>query len=412
MERVVLHSDLNSFYASVECLYNPTLRGKPVSVCGSVEERHGIVLASTPEAKRYGVKTGDAVWQAKEKCPKLVVVEPHMDRYVRFSKMAREIYSDYSPCVEPFGLDENWIDFTGGGTFADGIHAADEIRSRIRKELGVTVSVGVSFCKSAAKIGSDLRKPDFTNVISKDNFQNIVWPLPASDLWGVGRATLAKLHDMCINTIGQLAGTDPDRLKRRFGVHGIGIWRLANGIDSEPVSLTGTGPPVKSIGNSTTTPHDLVTEEDIKVTTMLLAESVAERMREKRFKCESVQIWIRLANMESCQRQIPLPFPSCTAQRIGEAAAQLILKNWTGEPIRSLGVRACHLMHDGFSQLSLLREFQKEQRQEDLERSVQELRRRFGHFAVQRGVMLAAHSLSDIDTRDEASAQSIAFFRS
>ncbi|MCC8122032.1 MAG: DNA polymerase IV [Oscillospiraceae bacterium] len=411
MDRIILHSDLNAFYASVACLYHPELRGKPVAVCGSVEQRHGIILASTPEAKACNVKTGDAAWQARQKCPNLILVEPHMEQYVLFSTRAREIYADYSPAVEPFGLDESWIDLTGSGTFADAIHTADIIRERIRRELGLTVSIGVSFNKSMAKIGSDLRKPDYTNPIPREGLQEIVWPLPAQDLWGVGRATRGKLARYGIDTIGRLAQTDPEQLRRLFGVNGYTLWQLANGMDQEPVAKTGSARVVKSIGNSTTTPRDLVTEQDIRVTAMLLAESVAERMREQQFKCQTVQVGIRRANLASCERQERLPFPSCTARRIGDAATRLILANWTGDPIRSLGVRGCNLVCDAFPQMSLLAELQQEQKQEDLERTVQNIRHRFGHFSIRRGSMLPEQTLTNLDIRDKASAQSIAFFR-
>lgn len=412
MERVILHSDLNSFYASVECLYDPSLRGKPVSVCGSADLRHGIVLASTPQAKAFGVKTGDAVWQAQQKCKELVIVRPHMDRYVKFSKIARDIYSDFSPCVEPFGLDECWIDLTGTGhLFGSGEHAADEIRQRIKQELGITVSIGVSFNKTMAKLGSDMRKPDFTNVIPKESFKEIVWPLPVSDLLYVGRATTAKLYNIAIQTIGQLARADPDNLKRRFGVVGVMLWQYANGLENEPVSTTGSKRVVKSIGNSTTTPKDLVTPDDIRVTTMVLAESVAERLRNDHFRCRVVQVTIRYANLAWYQRQVQLPFPSCTAQRIGDTAFKLILDNWTGDPLRSLGVRGCNLIDNEYPQMSLLPEVREEQRQEDLEVAMQDIRRRYGHFSIQRGIMVADRKLSDLDTRAADSHQSVAFFR-
>lgn len=411
MDRTILHSDLNSFYASVECLYNPSIRDKPVSVCGSVEERHGIVLASNPLAKKYGIKTGDAVWQAKSKCRELVVVEPHMDRYVRFSKAAREIYSEYSPFVEPYGLDENWIELGSYKAFQNAGNVADTIRNRIKTELGVTVSIGVSFNKSMAKLGSDLRKPDFTNIISKDNFKEIAWPLPTSDLLFVGRSTAQKLHGIGINTIGQLAKAPVDAIQRRLGKNGIRLWQYANGIDDEPVTEKGYQRIVKSVGNSTTTPRDMVSADDVRITTMLLAESVAERMRNKNIRCKTVQVYIRYSNLMSCERQDKLPFPCCTAQRIGNLATKLILNNWTGEPLRSIGVRGCDLITNEFTQLSLMPEIQAEQKQEDLEIAMQDIRRRFGHFSIQRGIMIADRSLSALDTQDKASAHTIAFYR-
>lgn len=393
-------------------MYDRKIADKPVSVCGSVDDRHGICLASNPIAKKFGIKTGDAVWQARQKCRELVVVPPHMDRYVKFSKAAREIYSDYSPFVMPYGLDENWIDITGTThLFGDGVQAANTIRERIKRELGVTVSIGVSFNKSFAKLGSDYKKPDAVTLISKENFKEIVWPLPVSDLLFCGRATTAKLYAIGVETIGQLAKTPTDVLKRRLGVNGLMLWRYANGIDNDPVTNTGIAPAVKSVGNSTTTPRDLETPDEIRVTTMLLAESVAERLRGHRLKCQVVQVSLRYTNLAWFGRQEKLDFPCCTAQRIGDTATKLILKHWTGEPLRSLGVRGCDLIEDDFPQLSLLPEMKKEQKQEDLEIAMQNIRRRFGHFSVQRGIMIAEKRLSDIDTQDEYSAQSVAFYR-
>ena len=411
-ERKILHCDCNSFYASVECLYDPSIRDKPVSVCGSVDDRHGIVLASNPNAKRYGIKVGDAIWQAKQKCRNLVVVHPHMDRYVKFSEAARRIYSDYSPCVMPYGLDENWLEITGTERlFGDGTTVANTIRERIKRELGITVSIGVSFNKSFAKLGSDYKKPDAVTTITKDNYKNIVWPLPASDLLFCGPATTKKLHALGIDTIGQLATAPIDVIKRRLGVNGITLWRYANGIDNDPVTATGERPPIKSVGNSTTTPRDLDTPEAIRVTTMLLAESVAERLRGHRLKCQVVQVSLRYTNLAWFERQQKLEFPCCTAQRIGDTATKLIRENWTGEPLRSLGVRGCDLINDDFPQLSLLSEMRQEQKHEDLEIAMQGLRKRFGHFSVQRGIMIADKRLSNLDTQAEYSTQSVAFFR-
>ncbi len=411
MERVILHSDLNSFYASVECLYDRSIAEKPVSVCGSVDERHGIVLASNPIAKQFGIKVGDAVWQAKMKCKELVVVNPHMDRYVKFSKAAREIYSDYSPCVMPYGLDENWLDLTGTGVTGNGTTAANAIRERVKRELGVTVSIGVSFNKSLAKLGSDYKKPDAVTTFTKENFREKVWPLPVSDLLFCGPATTRKLNAVYVNTIGQLAKCPVEMLKHRLGVNGLLLWRYANGIDDEPVMNTGERPPIKSIGNSTTTPRDLETLSDIRITTMLLAESVAERLRDHRLKCQVVQVYLRYADLSYFGRQMKLDYPCCTAQRIGDTATKLFEKLWMGGPVRSLGVRGCDLLDDEFPQLSLLPEVKAEQKQENLETALQGIRKRFGHFSIQRGIMLADKRLSDLDSQDEYSAQSVAFYR-
>lgn len=412
MERTILHSDLNSFYASVECLYNPKLRGKPVSVCGSVDLRHGIVLASTPEAKRCGVKTGMAIWQAKQQCKDLVVVEPHMDRYVRMSKLAREIYSDYSPNVEPYGLDENWIDLTGAEhLFGDGKCVADQIRKRVKTELGLTVSIGVSFNKSMAKLGSDYKKPNATTVISRENMQEFVWPMPVSELLFVGPKTTEKLQRIGISTIGGLAKAEPAAINYLLGKNGLLVQQYALGVDEDPVNIVGYKREVKSVGNSITTPRDLVRKEDIRVTTMLLAESVAERMREKYFRCNVVQVTMRYSDLSWFQRQIHLPFPSCTAQRIGDTAYDLILRNWTGDPLRSIGVRGCDLFTNEYPQMSLMPDMVNEQRQEDLEIAMQDVRRRYGHFAIQRGIMIKDNDLGGVDTRAADSAHTVAFYK-
>src|SRR5574344_944476 len=228
MEKTILHCDMNNFYASVECMLDMSLRGKPVAVCGSVEERHGIVLAKNYPAKAFGVKTGEAVWQAKQKCKDLLIVPPHYDDYMRYSRRAREIYGTYTDLVEPFGMDECWLDISGGRyRKVDGENTANEIREKIKFELGLTVSIGVSFNKIFAKLGSDMKKPDAITVITPENYQELVWPLPASDLLYVGRATAKKLSDYFIHTIGDIAKTGPACLPRRPGINGLGLWRVA-----------------------------------------------------------------------------------------------------------------------------------------------------------------------------------------
>ena len=334
-----------------------------------------------------------------------------MEKYVALSKAANNIYKDYSPQIEPFGLDENYIDVTGienGG----GEYVAQQIRGRIKKELGITVSIGVSFTRSFAKLASDMKKPDAVTVIPRDRFKEIVWPLPVSELYFVGPATTKKLKWDCIHTIGDLAQANPELLKRRLGKNGLLIWRNARGEDDDPVAELGWRPPIKSIGNSTTTPKDLIEIPDIRMTAMLLAESVAERMRIQALKCRTVQVWLRYNDMTSFDHQTPLPFPCCTAQRIGEAAVNLILTRRRKDvPIRSIGVRACNLSLDETPQLSFLPEQAQEQKQEDLETTIQDIRRRFGHFSIERGIMLCDRRLSGLDMRDKASSQSVAFFR-
>ena len=294
MNRTILHSDCNCFYASVELLHHPELRGKPVAVGGDPEARHGIVLTADYTAKRYGVKTGMALWQAKQLCPDITFLPPRMDLYLRFSRMAQEIYADYTDKREPYGIDESWLDVTDSATLkGDGFHIAQEISSRMKKELGITVSVGVSFNKIFAKLGSDYKKPDAITTMYEDEFQRKAWCLPVSDLLYVGNATNKKLYSMGIRTIGDLAESDETLLVRKLGKMGSILWAFANGYDESPVKLENTSAPVKSVGNSTTTPKDMETDEDVRIVLYILAESVAARLRENGFRCRTVEISVR-----------------------------------------------------------------------------------------------------------------------
>ena len=294
MNRTILHSDCNCFYVSVELLHHLELRGKPVAVGGDPEARHGIVLTADYTAKRYGVKTGMALWQAKQVCPDITFLPPRMDLYLRFSRMAQEIYADYTDKREPYGIDESWLDVTDSATLkGDGFHIAQEISSRMKKELGITVSVGVSFNKIFAKLGSDYKKPDAITTMYEDEFQRKAWCLPVSNLLYVGNATNKKLYSMGIRTIGDLAKSDETLLVRKLGKMGSILWAFANGYDESPVKLENTSAPVKSVGNSTTTPRDMETDEDVRIVLYILAESVAARLRENGFRCRTVEISVR-----------------------------------------------------------------------------------------------------------------------
>lgn len=410
-ERVILHSDLNNFYASVECLYHPEYRGKPLAVLGDPEARHGIVLAKNYEAKAYGVQTGDPMWMAKKKCPDIVFVPPHYDLYMKHSKLIREIYSEYTDKVEPYGLDECWLDVSGSTMlFGSGEDIANEIRKRVKFELGVSVSVGVSFNKIFAKLGSDMKKPDATTVIESNRFKEIVWPLPVKELLYVGRATHAKLKRKGIFTIGDLANSNPENLQFWLGKMGVVLWQFANGLDTSPVSNIGAKSLIKTVGNSTTAPRDLMTDEDIKITLMVLSESVSARLREYGFICRTVQIGIRDNALEWFERQGKLEIPNRTAKSIFELAFSLFKKHTNGKPIRSLSVRACDLKPMDFVQLSLLPDVAKLQKQEELEAAMDTLRNRFGHFSIQKGMMLCDSELSNLDPKNEHIIHPMSFF--
>ncbi len=390
MARTILHSDLNNFYASVELLSHPELKGKPVAVAGDPEARHGIVLAKNDLAKAYGVQTASALWEAKLKCPELVFLPPHYELYERYSKAARQIYYEYTDLIEPFGLDECWLDVSGSlKLFGDGKRIADLIRNRIKKELGLTVSVGVSFNKIFAKLGSDMKKPDATTVIGEHDFREKIWGLPASEMLFVGKKTYAKLCSFGLRTIGDVARTDPKLLKSLFGKNGLTLYAFANGLDDSPVSLFGFSPPPKSIGNSTTPPRDLVNAADIDIILYQLCENVSMRMRREGVVCGTVQLSVRYHDLRSLERQTKPDYPNCTAKSLYDAAWHMIKKHRLMDaPIRSLGIRGSDLIRFGGEQLSFLPEVMDIQRAERLESTVDGLREKYGSPILRRGIML------------------------
>lgn len=304
VDRVILHIDMNNFYASVETLYDPSLKDIPMAVGGDKERRHGIVLAKNMLAKAKGVKTAEALWEAERKCPGIKFVPPHFERYAKYSRLAKEIYMQYTDMVESFGLDECWLDVTGSRRlFGSGREIAEEIRARVKDELGLTVSIGVSFNKIFAKLGSDYKKPDAVTEFTRENFKELVWPLPAADLLFVGKSTQEALRKYGIYTIGDAAKADRKLLKRLFGKAGEQLSMYANGEDRSPVRRVNEHEEVKSIGNSTTAVHDLKDDGEIRAELYMLSESVAQRLREKGLCGYNVQLSVRKYNLETYQRQ-------------------------------------------------------------------------------------------------------------
>ena len=401
-ERTILHADLNNCYASIEMLHHPKLRGHPVAVGGDASERHGIILAKNYEAKAYGIQVGQALWQAREKCPGLIIVPPDYDKYLRFSKMFRKILAEYSDQVEPFGLDESWADVTGSlGILGTGEKIANEIRKRVKFELGVTASVGVSYNKIFAKLGSDLKKPDATTVITKTDFRDKVWPLPAGDLLGVGRATQVKLRRYGVTTIGQIANTEPKVLQGWFGKWGLFLSCYANGLDSSPVKQQEYETAVKSVGNSTTCPRDLEDENDCHIVFQNLAESVAERMRDLGLMAQTVGISLRTSDLDWCTRQTRLKVPSMISTELTGAAMMLLRQHYRWEkPLRSIGIRGENLVPiGGARQLSLLPDDARREKEERMEYVIDDIRRRFGHKAINRALLAADDKLGKLNPK-------------
>ena len=398
--RTILHSDLNNFYASVECVYAPELKKVPMAVCGDPEARHGIVLAKNMLAKAAGIQTGEAIWQAKQKCPGLVVMPPSYRRYQRFSRMMKEIYADYTFQIESFGLDECWLDVTGHNR--SGPEIADELRRRAREELGLTLSVGVSFNKIFAKLGSDMKKPDATTVITPQNYREVVWPLPAAGLLFVGPATRRKLVKRNLRTIGDIARCDPNALRAALGKNGEMLWIFANGLDRTPVMALDESAAVKSVGNSTTTPRDILNEQDAHMVLMLLSESVAERLRAQGLRGRVVNLWMRDCALNGFGVQRKLAFATALASEICGCALSLFRTHYRWErPIRSLGVSVSELeFSKGDEQLSMFPDTGR-QRQYELENTVGDIRRRFGHFAIQRACLIGCREFGAINPRDD-----------
>ena len=404
MDRVILHSDCNSFYASVECLYHPELRDKPVAVGGDAQQRKGIILAKNQLAKQFNIKTGEALWQAKQKCPELVILKPNFSLYSRFSEMARQIYLEYTDRVEPFGLDEAWLDVTETAARNGGGKAiAEEIRNRIKNELGITVSIGVSFNKIFAKLGSDYKKPDAVTVIDRENYKSIVFPLPVSDLLYVGRNTQKKLMSMGINTIGALAACPPETLSLSFGKTGLLLHSFANGDECSPVALYGCLEPVKSVGNSTTAPHDLTTRDEAKIIFMVIADSVSRRLREQGLSGRVITVSVRDNNLQWVSRQHKIPHYTCNTSDINYYAMKLFdeFYNWA-RPIRGLGITVSELCSEiPPEQCGFMPDDAHREKNEQLDKTVSVLKKRFGTDSVRPALLLTDKELAGFRPKAE-----------
>ena len=400
--RVILHSDMNNYYASVEALLNPMLRGKAVAVSGATEERHGIVLAKSELAKKAGVRTGMVNYEARQLCPNLIMVPPQYDQYLKYSRLAHEIYYRYTDLVEPYGMDECFLDVSGSGIFGSGVEIAEQIRAATKSELGLTVSVGVSYNKIFAKLGSDMKKPDAITVITEDNYKEKVWPLAASDLLYVGRATDAKLAKYGIHTIGQLAATDPENLRYWFGVNGLKLWQFANGADVSRVMHKDFVSPVKSIGHGITCTADLNDEEEVQKVMLELSQDVGHRLRVHGLAATGVQVSIRGNDLFGSQFQCKLPFKTQLPSEISSAGFNLFRERYRwNTKVRAVCIRAIDLVpKNDVEQLSMFIDTAKRDRRERLEDTVEDIRRRFGKRAITYALLMNDLKMPD-DGRDK-----------
>lgn len=386
-ERVILHCDLNNFFASVSLLFNPTLRSVPVAVCGDKEQRHGIVLAKNEAAKRCGVKTAEAIFEARAKCPELVILPPMMDKYKEYSEKAHRIYEEYTDMIEPFGIDECWLDVTGSRLlFGSGEEIADKIRREIKQKLGITVSVGVSFNKVFAKLGSDMKKPDGITVISRENFREKIWRLPISDLLFVGRKTTDRLRSCEICTIGDAAVCSDEMLERLLGKNGLELKRYALGEDNSPVSRQHEKATPKSIGRSVTRQQDFKTPDEIWGMFLSLAREISDSLREQGLYAGGVQVHIRNAALSVKEFSRSYPDSVNGAKIIAERGMELLNEHFGfTEPLRSVGLRAINLReYQTAIQEDIFGDSEKRETEEKIESSIYELRKKFGSTSITR----------------------------
>ncbi len=400
-QRAILHSDMNSFYASVEMFLDPSLRGKAVAVCGSTEDRHGIVLAKSELAKKAGVKTGMVNWEARQLCKDLITVPPHYEQYLRFSRLARDIYDRYTDLVEPFGMDECWLDTTLSGRYGTPMEIAEEIRRSVREELGITVSIGVSFNKVFAKLGSDMKKPDAITEITQEGFREKIWPLHCSEMIYCGPATTRKLAFYGIHTIGDVANTDPQFLKRVLGVNGVALWTYANGTDQSRVMHKDFVSPIKSIGHGITCNADLENEEEVFRVMLELSQDVGHRLRVHGLSARGVQVWIRGNDLYGVQYQCRLPVRTQMACEIAAAGFGVFKERYGwNTKIRAVCVRAIDLVPETDpEQVYLFDDAARRDKLERKEAAVESIRARFGTRAVTYASLLGNLKMPD-DGRD------------
>jgi DNA polymerase-4 len=415
MDRVILHCDANSFYASCELVYRPALRGLPLAVCGSTEERHGIVLAATREAKKHGVKTAMVNWEARSVCPELIVVPPDYHLYIHFSQRLRHLYNEYTDRVEPFGLDECWLDISGRGIgLDDGVALASKLRYRAKEELGLTLSVGVSYNKVYAKLGSDMRKPDATTVISRVNYKDVAWPCPVDDMIGVGSRMLKKMKSRCIKTIGDLAVQSPEYMQVWLGKMGVILQRFAAGEDQTPVMRSHENSPIKSVGNSITAPRDMETLADVTCVLYIIADSVGARLREIGLRGKCISLMIRDSMLHCFGGQKTVDFYTNHAEEIVPVAMNILFTKGynTILPFRSIGLSVGTLEPDTQPvQMDLFGQAKKREQLNQLHQAIDGIRSRFGERAIERGTSLANPVFNAIIPKTDHVIHPVGFLR-
>jgi len=390
MDRKILHCDMNSYFASVELLERPELRDAPVAVAGDPALRHGIILAKNDTAKKYGIVTAETIQSAKKKCPELVLLDPHYSKYSEYSRKINAIYLSYTDLVEPFSVDESWLDVTGSEKmFGPARQIADDIRARIKRELGLTLSVGVSFNKTFAKMGSEYKKPDATTEITRENYKEILWPLPVGEFFFIGKSTAARLNELGIRTVGELAVTDSDSLIKLFGVQGRNMHRAVNGFDDEPVRPWGARDAAKSIGHGVTFPRDIRGKNEVNTAVTSICDEVGMRLRYEGTKAYGVKVEITEPDFKRTSKQHKLSTPITTAAAIKKESLIIIDEmGFMDKPIRLMTITAINLKTESANEQLSIGSLHQSERDEALEKAMDTIRRKFGHASVTYGSKL------------------------
>ncbi len=411
-ERVILHCDINHCYAQIEEMKFPQLRNVPMAVGGHEESRHGIILAKNLLAKKFKIKTGETLRDAKRKCPELVIVHPNYDDYLYYTEKVKDIYREYTDKVESFGLDEAWVDLSSSSIFGSGEEVAKIIQKRVLEEIGLTISIGVSFNKVFAKLGSDLIKPSGLVVITRENYKETVWPLPVEDLFYVGKATKRKLEVMNINTIGELANTGVEVLRKRFGKMGEVLWGFANGYDLSNVTHIDYQREIKSVGNSVTAIRDIINYEDAKIVFYVLSESVASRLKESGLKGYVVSISLRNNKLEWFTRQQKRDIPTNISKEIMETTLELLRNNYDFSiPLRSIGISVSMLVPDDYpSQMSLFINEEERDKAKRIDETLDKIRNRFGHYSIHRACVLLDSKLTGFSPKEDHIIHPVSYF--
>ena len=393
MKRAILHSDANCFYASVEAVLNPELRGKAVAVCGSEEERHGIVLAKSEKAKKAGVTTGMACWEAKNKCPDLIIVKPHFEYYSKFSKLLHKIYERYTDYIEPFGLDECWLDVTA--SLKAPMEIAEEIRQAVKDELGLTVSIGVSFNKVFAKLGSDLKKPDAITEITEENFKSKVWGLPCGDLLYCGRSMVEKLNRIGVKKIGQIAELSQEYMVKKYGKIGSDLWLYASGLDNSQVAHKDHYEPPKSVGHGITCVSDIRKLDDAYKVIYALSQDIGYKLRAQEVKARGVSLVIKYKDLSYQGYQKKLENPTQDEGFIAKTACEILKEHY--DPmhiIRALTVTAINLESENANeQISMLFDYEEREKKEKLNKVLDTIKNEYGKDAIKPAIILGENKM-------------------